>query len=101
MVDNREALYSANVVMEAEAIMYLNYTQDKKKSSHFFLVMLGSDFLEYTVCYVVNSTVQRWLGCTVSVLWHTLQVFVWLFLFFSRSTCDRFDSFVEGMQENM
>lgn len=31
MADNREAFYSANVVMEAEAIMYLNYTRDKKK----------------------------------------------------------------------
>lgn len=29
MADNREAFYSTNVVMEAEAIMYLNYTQDK------------------------------------------------------------------------
>lgn len=28
MADNREAFSSANVVMEAEAIMYLNFTED-------------------------------------------------------------------------
>lgn len=38
MVDNREAFYSADVAMEAEAIMYLNYTQDflkkEKENAH-------------------------------------------------------------------
>lgn len=48
MEDNREAFYSTNVVMEAEAITHLNYTQDKIKSLQ-FLVMLASDFLEYSV----------------------------------------------------
>lgn len=31
MVDSREAFYSTNVVMEVDAILYLNYTQDLKK----------------------------------------------------------------------
>lgn len=59
MVDNREAFYSADVAMEAEAIMYLNYTQDffkkrKRKCSQF-----ASDFLEYVEFIVVNF----WLSC--------------------------------------
>lgn len=31
MEDSREAFYSTNVVMEVDAILYLNYTQDLKK----------------------------------------------------------------------
>lgn len=31
MLDNREAFYSTNVVMEADAVLDLNYTQDLKK----------------------------------------------------------------------
>lgn len=37
MVDSREAFYSTNVVMEVDAILYLNYTQDlKKKVASYF-----------------------------------------------------------------
>lgn len=82
MVDNREAFYSTNVVMEADAITYLNCTHTHKnaRKGQAFLVTLASNFLGNCVL-CVHSSMQQWLCCRVIIFTlpqqkNALQVFV-------------------------